>query len=398
MRPVSAISINKMIKNEDMFEAYFACRKNKRCTSSALKYEVDYESNLIKLTDKINNGIYYPTTSICFVATRPRYREVFAASFEDRIIHHYVSLRLEPLFEKIFNDRTFNCRKGKGQLYGINVLKGDLIECSNNYTEDCYILKLDLKSFFMSIDKFMLSKMIDDFIVENYFDYDKEALRDICRIIILHEPEKDCERRSPLSFWDYLPKDKSLFTNGEGKGVAIGNLFAQHFANFLLNELDWFIEELGITHHGRYVDDFYMIHEDKEVLLSAIPEIRKMLSGIGISLNEKKFYLQHYAKGVKFTGAIVKPYRTYCGKRTVFNFKQAVKDLNGSATVDEVLKNVCRINSYLGFLRQHAEYNNRKKTLKTINKNIFKYVYIKGRYEVLAVKNKYKYGRKHIEG
>jgi len=385
-----------MIRNEDIFEAYFACRKNKRGTSSALIYEVDYESKLIELVDRINSGKYYPTTSICFVATRPRYREVFAASFEDRIIHHYVSLRLEPLFEKIFNDRTFNCRKGKGQLYGINVLKGDLIECSNNYTEDCYILKLDLKSFFMSIDKSMLSKMIDDFIVENYFDYDKEALRDICRIIILHEPEKDCERRSPLSFWDYLPKDKSLFTNGEGKGVAIGNLFAQHFANFLLNELDWFIEELGITHHGRYVDDFYMIHEDKEVLLSAIPEIRKMLSSIGISLNEKKFYLQHYAKGVKFTGAIVKPYRTYCGKRTVSNFKQAIKDLNGSATVDEVLKNVCRINSYLGFLRQHDEYNNRKKILGAINKEMFKYVYIRGRHEVLAVKNKYKNGRKYI--
>lgn len=198
------------------------------------------------------------------------------------------------------------------------------------------------------------------------------------------------ERRSPLSFWDYLPKDKSLFTNGEGKGVAIGNLFAQHFANFLLNELDWFIEELGITHHGRYVDDFYMIHEDKEVLLSAIPEIRKMLSGIGISLNEKKFYLQHYAKGVKFTGAIVKPYRTYCGKRTVSNFKQAVENLNRSMTIEEVRKHVCSINSYLGLLRQHDEYNNRRKILGSIDRRMFKYVYIKGHHEVLALKRKYK--------
>lgn len=381
-----------------MFEAYFACRKNKRCTSSALKYEVDYESNLIKLTDKINNGIYYPTTSICFVATRPRYREVFAASFEDRIIHHYVSLRLEPLFEKIFNDRTFNCRKGKGQLYGINVMKNDLVKCSNNNKEDCYILKLDLKSFFMSIDKIMLSEMVDEFITENYIGYDKKTLLDLCKIIILHEPEKDCEKRSPQTLWSYLPKDKSLFTNGAGKGIAIGNLFAQHFANFLLNKLDWFIEEMGIVHHGRYVDDFYMIHKNKDFLLSTIPKVRGLLSSIGLALNEKKFYLQHYAKGVKFTGATIKPYRTYCGKRTMTNFKQAVKDLNKSSTLNEVLKNTQRVNSYLGFLRQHAEYNNRKKTLKTINKNIFKYVYIHGRYEVLAVKNKYKYGRKHIEG
>lgn len=136
-----------MINTDDMLEAYYDCRKSKRRTASAVVYEMDYESNLITLRDRINTRTYTPGKSICFVVTRPRYREVFAASFEDRIVHHYIALRLDPLFELVFSPRTFNCRKGKGQLYGINMLRQDIIDCSKGYTTDCYIMKLDLKGF-----------------------------------------------------------------------------------------------------------------------------------------------------------------------------------------------------------------------------------------------------------
>lgn len=261
-----------MVTTEWLLDAYFDCRHSKRRTASAVVYEMDYESRLIALRDRINNRTYQPGKSICFVVTRPRYREVFAASFEDRIVHHYIALRLTPLFEEIFSERTFNCRKGKGQLYGINTLKEDIRQCSNNYTEDCHIMKLDLKGFFMSIDKKLLAEMVDCFIVEYYKGEDIDDLRYLCRVVILHSPEKNCERHSPLSYWEKLDKNKSLFTNGEGKGVAIGNLFAQIFANFLLNTLDWFIENEGIEHHGRYVDDFYCIHKDKEKLLALMPK------------------------------------------------------------------------------------------------------------------------------
>lgn len=142
-----------MVTVANMLEAYFDCRRSKRRTASAIVYEMDYESRIINLCGQINARTYQPGKSICFVVTRPRYREVFAASFEDRIVHHYIALRLEPLFEEIFSPRTFNCRKGKGQLYGINMLKDDIRKCSEDYTKDCYIMKLDLKGFFMSIDK-----------------------------------------------------------------------------------------------------------------------------------------------------------------------------------------------------------------------------------------------------
>ena len=379
-----------MVTTEGMLEAYYDCRRSKRRTASAIVYEMNYESNLIALRDRINTRTYQPGKSICFVVTRPRYREVFAASFEDRVVHHYIALRLEPIFEMVFSPRTFNCRKGKGQLYGVKILEADMKEASNNYTTDCWVMKLDLQGFFMSIDKALLERMIDKFIVQYYQGDDIDDLRYLCQVVVLHCPEKNCERHSPREMWEHLPANKSLFTNGEGKGVAIGNLFAQLFANFLLNTLDWYIEELGIKYHGRYVDDFYCIHQDKQVLLSAVPKIRAKLAELGLSLNPKKFYFQHYTKGVEFTGAVVKPYRTYCCNRVLTNFIAAVRKLNRARNIDDVTHAVCSINSYLGLLRQYNEYGKRCKILKMIEPRVYKWIYIKGHYEVVCIKNRYK--------
>lgn len=379
-----------MITTAGLLEAYYDCRRNKRKTASALVYEMDYESKLIALRDRINTRTYAPGKSICFVVTRPRYREVFAASFEDRIVHHYIALRLEPLFEQAFCPYTYNCRKGKGQLYGTNVLRQQIIECSDNYTTDCYIMKLDLRGFFMSIDKKILARLIDSFVDEAYQGDDKDDLRHLCQIVILHEPEKNCERHSPASYWNHLPANKSLFTNGEGKGVAIGNLFAQLFANFLLNSIDWLVEELGLTYHGRYVDDFYMIHRDKMVLLNAVPRIREKLSELGLELNERKFYFQHYTKGVEFTGSILKPNRVYTCNRTITNFIAAVRRLNKAKDLRQAEHAVNSINSYLGLLRHNNEYNTRKRVLMMIESQAYEYVYIKKNYRILALKNKYK--------
>ena len=381
-----------MITTEGLLEAYYDCRKRKRKTASAIVYEMDYEGKLIALRDRINALTYRPGKSMCFVVTRPRYREVFAAAFEDRIVHHWIALRLEPLFEQIFSPRTFNCRKGKGQLYGINMLREDVRQCSVNYTQDCYIMKLDLQGFFMSINKKMLASMVDDFVVENYHnEADKDTLRFLCRTVVLHEPEKNCERHSPASYWDYLPPNKSLFTNGEGLGVAIGNLFSQLFANFLLNVLDWYlIKALGFQYVGRYVDDFYIVDKDKARLLAAVPYIRTLLQLYGLTLHPHKFYLQHYSKGVQFTGSVVKKDRVYTANHTITNAVMAVRRLNRAETVPEVLRAVDSINSYLGCFRHCKEYNTRRKVLQRMDSRVFKWVYIKGHYDVVAIKKKYK--------
>lgn len=380
-----------MVTTDGLLEAYFDCRKSKRRTASAIMYEIDYGSKLIALRDRINDRTYRPGKSICFVVTRPRYREVFAASFEDRIVHHWIALRLEPLFEEVFSPRTFNCRKGKGQMYGVTMLHNDIKECSQNYTHDCYIAKLDLQGFFMSINKAMLAEMIDKFILERYKGSDIEDLRFLCRVVILHSPEKSCERHSPLHYWNYLPANKSLFTNGEGRGVAIGNLFAQHFANFLLNILDWYLlNDLHFIYVGRYVDDFYILDIDKQKILAAVPKIRELLGKYGLTLHPHKFYIQHYTKGVEFTGNVVKKQRIYVCNRTLKNFVMAVRRLNRAETIEEVEHAVSSINSYLGFMRHANEYSKRRKILKMLEPHVFKWVYIRGHFEVVVIKKKHR--------
>ena len=379
-----------MITTGDMLQAYYDCRRRKRKTASAVVYEMDYEARLIALRDRINTRQYAPGKSICFVVTRPRYREVFAASFEDLIVLHSMALRLEPLFEKIFSPRTFNCRKGKGQLYGVKMLERDMREASQNYTRDCWVMKVDLKGFFMSIDKALLAELIDGFIVKYYDGPDVEDLRFVSRVVVLHCPEKNCERHSPASFWYFLPPHKSFFTNTPGKGVAIGNLFAQLFANFLLNVLDWYLEEIGLTRHGRYVDDIYAINTDKAVLLAAVPKIRQKLAEYGLALNEQKFYLQHYTKGVEFTGMIVKPGRSYICNRVLTNFIVAVRRLNAAKDLRQVRHCICSINSYLGLLRQCNEYGKRVEIIGMIQPQAWQYIYVKGHYEVVCLRNQYK--------
>ena len=80
-------------------DAYKDCRKKKRKTANATKFELDYENSIVQLVREVNNRTYYPSRSIAFVVTRPKYREVFAADFRDRILHHYIALRIVPIME-----------------------------------------------------------------------------------------------------------------------------------------------------------------------------------------------------------------------------------------------------------------------------------------------------------
>lgn len=385
-----------MIDFETILEAYFDCRIRKRSTVGATEFELDYVHNLVELMNEVNSRQYKIGKSICFVVRYPRYREVFAGEFRDRIIHHYIALRLEPLFEQIFCDRTYNCRKGKGQLAGVIQLSEDIREESENYTKDAYIMKVDLKGFFMSIIKSKLAKMVDDFIVEHYEGDDKEDLRWLCNLVIMHRPELNCERRSPLWMWNFIPKEKSLFTNGEDRGIAIGNLFAQLFANFLLNTIDWKIDAVCVR-HNRYVDDISFVSKDKEKLLPIVPMLRTELGKLGLRLNEKKFYLQHYSKGVQFTGAVIKPDRIYVANHTINSFALAVERL-GNATemgmVDDIKKNIASVNSYLGIMTHYNEYATKRRIMAKLPPKFYEYCYIEGHFDI--VKLKYKYTEKAI--
>ena len=110
--------LSNQISLEEVVEAYYTCRKNKRNTASAIRFEMNLAANLVELWQDINRGTYQPGRSIAFVVTNPICREVFAAQFRDRIVHHLIINKLEEQMESYFIDDSYSCRPGKGTFYG----------------------------------------------------------------------------------------------------------------------------------------------------------------------------------------------------------------------------------------------------------------------------------------
>lgn len=388
--------MEEYISLEEVFEAYYECRKNKRGTGNALLFESDYESELVKLHHDINTMTYEIGKSIAFIVTRPVKREVFAADFRDRIVHHLIVHRLEPLFESVFIEDNYNCRKGKGVMFGVKRLHQQIKECSENFTRECYIMKNDLQGFFMSIHKPTLWIMLEKFIWENYTGADMNILLYLVKKVVLHNPELNCIRRSPIQMWNGLAANKSLFTTGKDYGLPIGNLTSQMFANFYLNGFDTVMKE-RFRWYGRYVDDFYTISRDKQALLDIIPIIREELkTELGVTLHPKKLYLQRYEKGCKFIGSVVKGNILYAGSQTVSNMINNIRKFNRIAElspsyVEENAEHfVCSMNSYFGFLIHYKSYAIRRKLAKLISPAWYKVCYISGHHEKVVCKKKFK--------
>lgn len=363
MNTINPAERDYIFSYDDVHKAFLDCIHHKANTEGALTFVRDETKNIIQLTDELNNGTYEIGKSIAFVVKFPVYREVFAADFRDRIVHHLVMRELTPYFEAAFIEESFSCRKGKGVLYGVQTMTKHLRDCTENYTKDAWVLKLDLKSFFMSIRKTLLADMIDDFIVKSYPDnYKKERIRELCRQIIMHHPEDNCERRGDINLWDFLEPSKSLFHVGNENGLPIGNLSSQIFANYFLTPLDKYIKyELGFKHYGRYVDDFAIIDPDKEKLKRAIPLIEEFCrTRLGIRLHPDKRYLQYYDHGFKFTGSVIKPNRTYIINRTIGTLITKLKTRFAEPSKDMLDEFVMTVNSYLGFMRHCNTYDIRK--------------------------------------
>jgi len=376
----------RKIDVEQLFEAYLSCRKTKRYTQNALKFEVDYEANLFQLRDEIESGNYYPGRSIAFIVNKPVKREIFAADFRDRVVHHWLINKLNPLFEKTFIPDSYACRIGMGTHYG--VLRADTFikTCSENYSKDCYILKLDVQGFFMHINRQLLYKLLEQFIHKNYEHTDKSLVLEITRKIIFNNPTQNCIIKGNKKDWEGLPKNKSLFHSPPDCGLPIGNLTSQVFANFYMHQFDTFVvKEIGLKYYGRYVDDFIIVHPDKDYLKSLIPKLSDfLLSTLQLTLHPKKIYLQHYSKGVKFLGTVIKPNRIYIANRTKGNFFHAIEKQNKIAlhhkpTKEEKAAFLSSMNSYLGIMKHYKSYKLRKKMIfKRLSGYWFNHVYLRG--------------------
>jgi len=356
---------------EQMFHAYYDCRKNKCNTINAIKFEKHFEKNLFELIEEIETGKYHPGRSIAFIVNYPVKREVFAADFRDRVVHHWLINRLNPYFEKFFIYDSYACRVNKGTHFGIQRVDQFIKECSENYTKDCYILKLDIKGFFMHISRQLLYERIKQFIDKHYLENDKDLVTKLCHKIVFNDPTKNCIIKGSKNDWNGLPESKSLFSSPHFCGLPIGNLTSQVFANFYMNPFDHIVKSrLNIKYYGRYVDDFVLVHPEKSYLTMLIPEIKRYLSeNLMLELHPDKVYMQHFSKGVKFLGAVIKPNRIYIANRTKGNFYRAIEKHNAMVRDHKPSKEECEtflssMNSYLGILKHYKTYKLCRKMIK----------------------------------
>lgn len=360
-----------MITLQDIIQAYFAARKNKRRSPDQVEFEIHWERNCVKLYNDIVNHTLRPT-AYTFVCQKPKPREVFASDMSTRILHHYLDIRLRPLLESRLSVHTFNNRVGYGQDACQNAVISDVYEVSNGFTRDCYITKLDIQGCFPNINQDIAYKQLEEIILNDYQGKDKDELIYILQVCIFSYPTMHCYRKSSRDKWDNIPPEKSLFSKPPGIGAAIGHLIWQNAVNYYFHEIDEYLESMGI-HFERFVDDFYLISENKDILL-IIPEIRARMESLGAKLRPHKFYHQHYTKGFECLGSHIKMDRIYVNNRILRNARLRIQQFNRCPREGKVQAFISSVNSYLGICKNRNGFARAYELLNIINPKWWKFV------------------------
>lgn len=309
----------------EICRAYLECRRNKRNTHNALKFELKAEENILRLENELKNRSYHPSRSVLFTANKPKLREIFAADFCDRIVHHLLIRRLEDIWEPIFIHDSYACRKGKGTHKAVLRLQKFLRQATQNGKVRAYYLQLDIKDFFTSIDKELLFTIIRDKISDPDILWLTER-------ILFWDPTDSYIVKGDKSLLLKIPENKSLFGKENLRGLPIGNLTSQFFANIYLNELDQFIKHtLKARYYLRYVDDFVLVSYNRDELEQFEDSIGQFLeSRLNLKLHPKRRKLQPVSNGIDFLGYIIRPNYILVRRRVVNNLKAKLKYFRGT--------------------------------------------------------------------
>ncbi|MFM0306234.1 RNA-directed DNA polymerase [Paraburkholderia sp. RL17-383-BIF-A] len=293
-----------------------------------------------RLYDELVDGSYLPGRSKCFVITRPKPREVWAAAFRDRIVHHLIYNKIGPRFERSFIADSCACIPGRGTLYAARRLEAKVRSITQNWSRSAYYLKCDLANFFVSIDKQIVLDLLLTRIREPFW-------AELTELVLMHDPRTDFEFRGDRASLERVPQHKRLMEQTTDRGLPIGNLSSQFFANVYLDVLDQRAKHLlGARQYVRYVDDFIFLHESPAWLNAVLADVTAFLpERLGVQINPKKTILQPIARGIDFVGHVIKPWSRSTRRRTVNEATRRVAAVDS----DDFL---AVSNSYFGLLGQ----------------------------------------------
>ncbi len=336
----------------ELYLAYLEARVGgKRKTVNEHNFELNADYNLKVLRKQILERTYKPGRSRAHIVFKPVAREIFAASFADRVIHHFLYDHVYEWWDKHFIEDSYSCRLGKGTKYGIERLDHHIRSASQNYKKKVWVLKMDIQGYFISLPR---QKLYERAVwgLDQQFKGKKtklyRVLKFLWKVIILDDPVKGAKKVGDLRAWRKIPASKSLFKQMAGIGIVIGNLTSQLLSNIYLDQLDRFVKfRLGYKHYGRYVDDFFIVVTEEQLpqLKRDVIAIEKYLKIMGLTLHPRKRFLQESSKGVPFLGAIVYHNHIIPGQRVFKNAKEAFQE------VEMGLKGKETVVSYMGHVK-----------------------------------------------
>ena len=300
-----------------MVGAHRACRRRKRGTRNAQRYEMHLLDNLVDTAQALTGRTWRPSRTVAFVVTRPKAREILAADFSDRVVHHLLVPHLETHFEPVFIDDSFSNRQGKGTHAAVDRLQVFLRQVSANGCRPEHYLQLDVANFFNCIDRRRLFGMIRTRLEKDMRRPEAAAryvaparaadLLWLTRVLLTGNAAEGAHRRGTPGEFARVPPHKRLGNAPAEKGLPIGNLTSQFFANVYLNELDQYVKHvLKCRHYVRYVDDFVLLHENPQQLESWRESIAAFLkSRLELELRDAG-KLRPVGDGIDFLGYIVR--------------------------------------------------------------------------------------------
>ncbi len=361
--------IQESVTIEDVFNAYFDCRRSKRNSINQLRFEENLETNLVALYRDLKSGNYKIGRSIAFVVTHPKIREIWAADFRDRVVHHVIYNAIADRFYRRFIRDSYACIPGRGTHDGLCRISGFARSITRNYTRKAWVMKVDVANFFNSIDRHILLSLLERRV-------DEPWLRDLIRQVTLHDPRPNAFYKSHRSLFKKVPPHKSLILAKDGVGLPIGNLTSQFFANVYMNELDQFAKHcLKARYYGRYVDDMILLHDDPTVLnMWAVQIDRFLQEKLSLHLHPNKTHINLVQNGFDFIGFVVKPGRMYLRQSSLSRCRQAIRawERKGAPVDEQSLTDISNtVTSYLGMLRQVDGYKARRGLCRHVGHDLF---------------------------
>jgi RNA-directed DNA polymerase len=299
---------NVLTSWDNLLLAYTKAARHKRGRPNVAAFEYRLEDNLFQLQAELQKQTYQPGPYTSFFIHEPKRRLISAAPFPDRVVHHALCNLIEPLFERSFIYDSYANRIGKGTHRAVD-------RCQQFARRYPYFLQCDLRQFFPSIDhailRTSLARKIDDervlWLVDQILASGQGILSEQYEMV-------------------YFPGD-DLLAASRPRGLPIGNLTSQFWANCYLNSFDHFVkQELGCKAYLRYVDDFILFGDNKRQLWAWLQAIERRLAGLRLTLHPQA-QVKPVGQGIPFLGFVVYPERRRLKRRKGIHFRRRLHHL-----------------------------------------------------------------------